>query len=139
MGRNIILWLILTSILLLCCSKEDEELITGFRGIVINELTGQPLKEGFLIVMGRPVQFTETEISHKYRERFPVEPDGTFDVSIQTSSVTFFDLALQVNDKGIFYKCEEVGPINGYCTLFEPGREYSGIKISGDPERIDDE
>jgi hypothetical protein len=132
-----ILALFLCSFLLVGCSKEDEEkeLNTFFEGIVINSDTDEPLSNTQIELIGYPWVYGLYDPNADYYTRvFQVNQDGTFNFSVTTTEVKKFEILLQINNQRIAHECSDDHPsVNGYCSLIEPGKAYTGIQIFGNP------
>ncbi len=118
-----ILILFLLSTLCLGCSKEDEEVITTFRGIVLNQNTNEPLTDGVIQIFGSEA------LERTFEESFPIENDGTFNIRLATTNVDLFQMNLAPSgERETYVSCS--GPsISQYCTLMEAGEDHSGITM----------
>ena len=119
-----VLYLFLCTVLFVCCSKDDDEMVvTTFQGVVINaqdiiDTTGGPIE---ILILGIEVESLYDVI---YEELFPVGADGTFAISVSSSRVRKFDIGLRINSETPIYRCIGPGP---NCNEFIPGNSYSGI------------
>lgn len=118
-----ILILFLLSTLLLGCSKEDEEVITTFRGIVLNQNTNEPLTDGLIQILGSEA------LERTFEESFQIENDGTFNIRLATTNVSIFQMNLASNDDRIIYVSCTGPSISQYCTLMAAGEDHSGITM----------
>ena len=122
MRRYIILSLIISSVLLLSCTKDEyEDITTSFQGIVLNADTNEPVTNGQIEIIGSDAGSGPYDA---YRKMFQIESDGTFNIRITTSSISLF----QIDFEGFSQYCS--GPtISQYCTLMSAGQSHTDIRV----------
>ena len=120
MNRFAILLLCLT-VQISCNKDETDNLTTSFQGIAINSTANNEPFTGQIEIVGN---FLGTAPEDVYRRTFQIESNGTFDITVTTDQVRYFQLNL------IGYEQNCLGPTTaGSCTFLDAGKRHNDIEI----------
>ena len=122
-------------LLLLClfaCSMEEDEIRTSFKGIAYNGSDNNlPIVNGHLELFGYESKYliggSDPLLFNKI---FPLDSDGSFEVSVSTQDVDYFVIGLRIDGERVTTDCQP-----DLCFSFTDGKNYSGLRIYGYPIR----
>ena len=104
-----------------CDKDETDNLTTSFQGIAINNTANGEAFTGQIEVIGN---FFGTAPGEVFRKTFQIESNGSFDITVTTTDVRYFQLSL------IGYEQNCLGPTTeGSCTFLDAGKDHTDLEI----------
>jgi hypothetical protein len=124
--RNLIHSLLISTVLFYSCSKEEDnpEQFTSFEGVVLDQDTDEPYNSGYIEIIG-----SELGDYGVYRETFPIDSDGRFNIEVTTTKIHNFQINVESNTADFVNQACLGESITIYCTLMKPDFDYKNIKV----------
>ena len=126
MNRLVILFILLFTVFLGSCSKEESEQITSFKGTVFYQgMSMELFTNGQIEIIG-----SELESYGDYRKSFPIGSYGRFEFEITTTNIDNFQLKVKSNEVRITgLTCIGTASGTADCTLIDPNKDYTDLKV----------